>query len=57
MKACANLSYQAEQMNDEVGYEQARGIEVFVKSKMRDFRGILSKQSDWITFLWAENGV
>ena len=44
-------------MNDEVGYEQARGIEVFGKSKMRDFRGILSKQADWITFLWAENGV
>lgn len=33
MKACANLSYQAEQMNDEVGYEQARGIEVFGKVK------------------------
>ena len=30
-------------MNDEVGYEQVRGIEVFGKSKMRDFRGILSK--------------
>lgn len=30
-------------MNDEVGYEQARGIEVFGEIKMRDFRGILSK--------------